>query len=472
MTHKERTAIIRVLRDLIKADAVIDSKEIHTYAELRRKYKFTQDEEVSAATLPLAEAVDTLAKSEEALRKSVLQASIDLILCDGFCSNEEALMLIALMYCLQKDNQGIAEVYSVYAPEVAIGDHQVVYIESKYDQQINDDIRRDYRTIDRELHLAGFDFSYIPMITEHFRSTDISLFTEVTRFLAPTIAEDKVRLLMKQLVQVTTAEYLTDQLVNRMGMAALREASPSLLIKIGNTYVGERPFINFLRISVDDDVLPLVRDFVDSYTSLLSSDARVVKHSQDREGQFMYYGFYKQLFDVYVIQKGVRSNLLVDFVGERFILPGLGREIKGLHRRDKALYALLLMENDRGGLDFSSPQTVRQRQAYERRMAEIQTKYTLLYLAFNGDKSKVPNLEMPEIRRPIVSNIRRCIKAVSGYLHNAEDYSVLTDSQGHLRVNLPTELVDVCEYADGHLHEVPMVTSDVFERVKGVREEK
>ena len=104
MTHKERTAIIRVLRDLIKADAVIDSKEIHTYAELRRKYKFTQDEEVSAATLPLAEAVDTLAKSEEALRKSVLQASIDLILCDGFCSNEEALMLIALMYCLQKDN--------------------------------------------------------------------------------------------------------------------------------------------------------------------------------------------------------------------------------------------------------------------------------------------------------------------------------------------------------------------------------
>ena len=193
---------------------------------------------------------------------------------------------------------------------------------------------------------------------------------------------------------------------------------------------------------------------------------RMVRHSHEDPGQFMYYGFYKQLFDVYVIQKGVRSNLLIDFVSERILLPGLGREIKGLHRRDKALYALLLMEGDRGGLDFSLPKTLRQKQAYERRMVEIQAKYTLLYQAFNGDKGTVPNLEIPEIRRPIVSNIRRRIKDISDVLHNPEDYNVSTDSQGHLCVNLPAEWVDVREFCGSDTTEVPLRESDVYRRVE------
>ncbi len=460
MTHKERTAIVRILRDLIKADAVIDSDEIQKYTQLRHRYKITRDEEVASVTMPLADAVGVLAKSQQALRQSLLQTFTDIVLSDGFCAAEEALMLVSLMYCLKEEYRGMAEVYSVYAPEVAIEDHQVVYVEA-----VNDDIKRNYRAIDRELHLAGFDFSYIPNITEHFRNTDLWLFKDVTRFLAPTIAEDKVENLVKDLVGVTTAEYCADQLVNRLGMVGLRDASPSLLIKIGDTYVGDRPYINFLRLAVDDDVLPMVQQFVDTYTSLLSSDVRVVKHSQQDAGQFMYYGFYKQLFDVYVIQKGVRSNLLIDLVGERILLPGLGREIKGLHRRDKALYALLLMEGERGGLDFSLPKTLRQKQAYERRMAEIQAKYTQLYQAFNGDKGTVPNLEIPEIRRPIVSNIRRRIKEISSVLHNPEDYNVSTDSQGYLCVNLPAEWVDVREYSKDGAVDVPMVESAIFEQL-------
>ena len=468
MTHKERTSVVRILRDLIKADAVIDSGEIHKYVHLRQKYKISCDEEIAAVSMPLAEAVSILSHSAEDLRKSLMQACMEIVLSDGYCAAEEALIVVSLMYCLHDDYRDMAEVYSVYAPEVAIEDHQVVYIETQYDHQVNEDIARHYRSIDHELHLAGFDFSYIPKITEHFRNTDLSLFQEVTRFLAPTIAQDKVQNLIRDLVSVTTAEYCTDQLVNRLGMVGLRDVSPSLLIKIGDTYVGDRPFINFLRISVDDEVLSLVQDFIDSYTSLLSSDVRLVRHTREEVGQFMYYGFYKQLFDVYVTQKGVRSNLLVDFVGERFVLPGLGREIKGLHRRDKAFYALLLIEHDRGGLDFSAPKTARQRQDYERRMTEIQEKYTHIYMAFGGDKNGVPNLEIPEIRRPIVSNIRRCIKVMADELHNADDYNVLNDSHGRLRVNLPSEQVDVHEYTEDADQEVPLLKSNIFAKVRGI----
>lgn len=63
MTHKERTAIVRILRDLIKADAIIDSDEIQKYTQLRHRYKITHDEEVASVTMPLADAVGVLAKS-------------------------------------------------------------------------------------------------------------------------------------------------------------------------------------------------------------------------------------------------------------------------------------------------------------------------------------------------------------------------------------------------------------------------
>lgn len=463
MTYKERAAIIRILRDLIKADTVIDQKEIGMYYRLKGVYRIGRDEEIAAASLTLAEALDVVKKSDKAERTELMKRCVEMVVSDGFCTPAEALLVTSLMYCLNVEDGIDAQVYSVHAPEIAIEDHQVVYVESAYDTQINEDIQQNYRAIDKELRLAGFDFAYIPYVTAHYRNTDIALFKEVTKFLAPTIAEDKVEDLIHHLMGVTTAEYCTDQLVNRLGISELRNVMPSLLIKVGDTYVGDKPYINFLRLSVDDDVLPLVQNFVDRYMSLLSSDVHFVKRPVEGSGQFMYYGFYKQLFDIYVIQKGVRSNLLLDIVGERVILSGLAMEVKGLHRRDKALYALLLIESERGGLDFSPPTSARQIAAYERRMAEIQERYTHLYLAFNGDRNAVPSLSVPEIRRPIVSNIRRRIKAMADVLHNVEDYNVLTDSYGRLCVGLSQDLVTVREYAeDGGVVEVPLADSKTF----------
>ena len=73
MTHKERTAIVRILRDLIKADAIIDSDEIQKYTQLRHRYKITRDEEVASVTMPLADAVGVLAKSRQVFRQTFLR---------------------------------------------------------------------------------------------------------------------------------------------------------------------------------------------------------------------------------------------------------------------------------------------------------------------------------------------------------------------------------------------------------------
>ncbi|APW32078.1 hypothetical protein BWX39_05165 [Prevotella intermedia ATCC 25611 = DSM 20706] len=448
MKKVERASIVRVLIDLIKADLVIDEYEMVLYAKLKQEYNISREDEISASSMTLADAVMPLADSTPLLRKSLIESFSKMSVSDGFCAEQEAQLIFALIFCLSEEFVGMTEMYSVHEPEVTIEDNQVIYVEPAFDNNINSDITNNYRSIDKEFHLAGFYFIYIPFISNHYKKTDIGLFKEIAKILAPTIPENNIPILVKNLQNITTAEYCSEQLCNKLGIHNLRDVPPSLLFKISNTYVGDKLYTNFLRITIDNDVLPLMQDIVDRYIGMLISGIRFVKNTEEAHGQFMYHGFYKQLFDIYVLQRGVKSGILLDLIKGSLFLPELSLEITGLHRRDKALYVLLLIESENGGLNFSLPMSVKEKRNYENRMKSMQNKYNLIYHALNGDKASAPRLEDPEIRRPIISNIRRCINKMSDVLHNVNDYNVSKNSYGNFCVNIPLENVLVREYGN------------------------
>lgn len=448
MKKVERASIVRVLIDLIKADLVIDEYEMVLYAKLKQEYNISREDESSASSMTLADAVMPLADSTPLLRKSLIESFSKMSVSDGFCAEQEAQLIFALIFCLSEEFVGMTEMYSVHEPEVTIEDNQVIYVEPAFDNNINSDITNNYRSIDKEFHLAGFYFIYIPFISNHYKKTDIGLFKEIAKILAPTIPENNIPILVKNLQNITTAEYCSEQLCNKLGIHNLRDVPPSLLFKISNTYVGDKLYTNFLRITIDNDVLPLTQDIVDRYIGMLISGIRFVKNTEEAHGQFMYHGFYKQLFDIYVLQRGVKSGILLDLIKGSLFLPELSLEITGLHRRDKALYVLLLIESENGGLNFSLPMSVKEKRNYENRMKSMQNKYNLIYHALNGDKASAPRLEDPEIRRPIISNIRRCINKMSDVLHNVNDYNVSKNSYGNFCVNIPLENVLVREYGN------------------------
>lgn len=465
MKKVERASIVRVLVDLIKADSVIDEGEIALYARLKQDFNISREDEICASSMTLADAVMTLADSSSQLRKSLMEILSKMSVSDGFCAEQEAQLLLALFFCLDDEYVGMSEVYSIHEPEVIIDDNQVIYVESAFDKNINSDITDNYRSIDKEFRLAGFNFIYIPYISDHYKNTDLELFKEITKFLAPTISDDHIPILVKHLQNITTAEYCSEQLCNKLGIQNLRDVPPSLLIKISNTFVGDKLYTNFLRITIDNDVLPMTQDFVDRYIGMLSSATRFVKSTEEAHGQFMYHGFYKQLFDIYVLQRGVKSGILLDLIKGSLFLPELSVEISGLHRRDKALYILLLIESDNGGLDFQLPKTAKEKIIYDDKIKSIQRKYNLIYQALNGDKTCVPRLEDPEIRRPIISNIRRCIKKLSDVLHNVDDYNVRKNSYGHFCVNVPLESVYVRESGQS-CGDVLVRNSHIFNRLE------
>ena len=272
--------------------------------------------------------------------------------------------------------------------------------------------------------------------------------------------------MINKLKNITTAEYCSEQLCNALGMQCLADTPPSLLIKINDTYVGEKLYMNFLRISIDEGMVSMVRKFSDMYLGMLSSDTRIVVDTEEANGQFMYHGFYKQLFDTYVIQKGIRSKVLIDFTKGNIKMLDLSLDIKGMHRRDKALYVLLLIESENGGIDFSFPKSINQKHTYESRMREIQRKYEILYHAFNGSKDKVPHLDEPEIRRPIISNIRKCISNLSDVLHCADNYNIRKNSYNRFCVDLSSDLIYIDNYTNKERY-VPLKESTIYKKLKG-----
>lgn len=320
MKKVERASIVRVLIDLIKADLVIDECEMVLYAKLKQEYNISREDEISASSMTLADAVMTLADSTPLLRKSLIESFSKMSVSDGFCAEQEAQLIFALIFCLSEEFVGMTEMYSVHEPEVTIEDNQVIYVEPAFDNNINSDTTNNYRSIDKEFHLVGFNFIYIPFISNHYKKTDIGLFKEIAKILAPTIPENNIPILVENLQNITTAEYCSEQLCNKLGIHNLRDVPPSLLFKISNTYVGAKLYTNFLRITIDNDVLPLTQDIVDRYIGMLISGIRFIKNTEEAHGQFMYHGFYKQLFDIYVLQRGVKSGILLDLIKGSFVL--------------------------------------------------------------------------------------------------------------------------------------------------------
>lgn len=69
MTKNEKASLMRVVADLIKADGIIDCKEISYLEKMRARYHIAPDDECMAEKLTFADALHILLQSDAALRQ-------------------------------------------------------------------------------------------------------------------------------------------------------------------------------------------------------------------------------------------------------------------------------------------------------------------------------------------------------------------------------------------------------------------
>lgn len=461
MLREHKVAIARIFSDLIKADRIIDVGEMHYWQKVCQKYDIDRDVEMEALRMTFADAIEVICSSGVgSLRDDLLGDCRAMALSDGIYTHSEASMMIALTLMLEKRQNYRVETISIPRDDFNIDLSTVLYIESNDDNEINAAISKHYRTIYKELQLAGFHFVYLPKIIEHYRSADRELFHSILSFLAPYLSAMGIDGVYNSLMSMTTSRFCKDLLCNKFGLTELRNTYPALLIKIGNSFVGETQYANYLKIEVDEEILSTVQSFSDKLCDMLSSDVYIVNASEESDTQFHLHGFYKQLLDIFLIRKNIRSTILIDPHREEIYFPEIDTKAPGLHRREKALYAMMLCRGAKG-LDFVAPRDADGMKRFLSRMEQMQSKFRALYSLFGGNPDVAPDLSIPEIRRPIVSCVKRSLKQLTS-LYNPEDYYITKDAAGILSVHIEPQLVFVNELDTPD--PVPLLQSKLYQR--------
>lgn len=465
MRAEERIAICRILTDLIKADLVIDSNEMQEYIKLCESYNIRREEEIKASSITLSEAVSLLKQSDRGLQRDLIGDFCDLSMSDGFCARPEALLLIGLSRCLE-DPYSSAQILSIPQPVFNVAFGSVLYIESSTNEGLNQVINDNFRTLFKECQVVGFNFIYVPKVIEHYRSTDRKLTSRIVRFLSPALSDEGVENVINGLLSINTQNFCKDILCNKLGIKELRDTEPALLIKIGRSYVNDNLYANYLKINVDENIVKQMQKLLDTFSGMLSSDNINVSKVEEKKNQFLYHGFYKQLLDIYLIRRNVRSTVNVHPYKEEILMPDIDMKLTKLHRREKALYLLLLIVSKEGGINFNLPQNAKQAQIYEKRMRLFQNRYKVIYELFGGERGGAPDLTQAEIRRPIISCLRRSLAEISGVLYNANDYMINKDVDGYIKVNLDGKELFIFEPERGYVY---LYESDIYRKIIDMR---
>ena len=329
MTKEQRTAMARIISDMIKADNIIEESEIRDMKKLMSRYAITQQDMSDARNVRFSEAVMTLQDMPKKERQSFFECIYSIALSDNVCVPKEALLLIALQYCLvdhdRKDADGnkMSKPYLISCPtgESSISDQYMVYLESSYNEERNAEVMRDFKLLVTQSRLNGFNFVYIPKMVEEFKGMDSQYVKDVISYMAPNLNDAVVEDVYDRLCKMTTAEFFHSVLYEKLQVKALYDAKPSLLINIGTSvvpYCGAdgrvQYYTEFLCIPIVSTVLSLVEEILEFYQKRVSIKTITLT---DNEGQFKYFGFYRALFDFLIAPPPVAPDLV--FLGQNIV---------------------------------------------------------------------------------------------------------------------------------------------------------
>lgn len=442
MKQSEKASIFRIVTDLIKADSIIDTREIEKLDSIRERFAIKKEDEMLGFSYTFANAIRVLLESPKSLQCELAAIFNELAMSDNFCAREEALLLLTLRLCMSLDIKLECKAVSIETSSVNIDPTQILYVESNFDNDVNWEINEKFREIVAEVRLAGFDLVYLPKIAEHYRAISNTDFLKIAGFLYPNVSYERLKTVVQHMHNLSTSEFCKDQLAGKLGVREFSVVNPSLMIKIGDSFVGDKNIANFLLVELDKDVISSIRYILDLFSEYYHTSR--LNYLREEKGRYIFTGFYKQIFDIYMFRKGIKSPVVIDVYRGSIRFSEADLKIEKLHRREKALYALFMLESASGGVNFSKPSTPNELARYTRRMTAVQEKYRLIYKKFGGEPQKAPDISKSEIRLPMIALIRKQLKALGDVLFHVDDYMIQRNMFGNYCINISPSLCCYC----------------------------
>ena len=160
---KLRSAISRIMSDLIKLDNLITASELDFLDGVYKKYGVTDDDKKMGFYMTLAEAVDILSQQSHKYRQEFFSLMLEGSKADGVCSRPEALLLLSFACACGLGDRAKGKVYSFEAKGIPLHHDQLIYVsrEDRHDKSfLSDD--ENYEDVNNIARLAGFELVYVP----------------------------------------------------------------------------------------------------------------------------------------------------------------------------------------------------------------------------------------------------------------------------------------------------------------------
>lgn len=424
--HKTLAALLLVTTRMIKADRRIDAEEIEQLKRLEQQYGFDRTLMAEAAKLTLAEAIRRLRELDMTARQQLMQSLALLARTDRMLERHEALLLLALRYCLVEGDM-TCEVISGnrqrHSSDVA---SYIIYYETETDEERHLQIDRGHELMNLLLHQHGLQLMVVECIVRDLCQQDADMIKKLMGYMAPELNDSQLDQLYDRMTRMDTATFGQRVLVRDLEYAALRNVKPSLLISLGDG--------DMLRIELKDDVLTHIRRLISDYSQLASPGMEALRiiDNSTLGGHFRFYGYYHDFFSLLVEAEPRESRLVIWPNKSEFDFPDAGRTLR-LNQQEASLYTLILIYTYRAkGLPL----------AYTREQKNIEALYRAIYCR----KKFVESSEViyPENLAPIRAKIEKKMREQLVGLDNLEEYIPRNENrEGYYRITAPASMVKV-----------------------------
>ncbi|MBR1513387.1 MAG: hypothetical protein IJ622_03745 [Bacteroidales bacterium] len=358
--EKHKTALAKVLSDLVQCDGIVNQGEIDYLQRAYEVFGITLTSRQKAMRLSLSDAVATLRTLGQHEKSAILWVFQRISVSDDSLDATEKLLLTALLLAIGIDlpqTRGInAKLVSIASLDFETRD-AIIYVEPDYDPKINASIERDYEAICKQLRKSRHEFFYLPHVIrdlEHKKQT----FRNTLSYIEPTLSAAQLDQIDRNLSELSSVFLSKEIFINYLNSNGLKINKPSFLMKIGNLKPG--PSQDFLIVETGDDPLKTLRRISRLHTHILKihpalTDAKerllvrkmVLKMDQTPKDELNYTGLHKIILDTLLKYNANRelSRLYITKKGEIILTDRNNTEVK-MPALCKALYVFFLLHPD------------------------------------------------------------------------------------------------------------------------------
>ena len=233
---KSKTAIAKVLSDLIQRDGIVNQGEIDYLNMVCVELGISLANLQKSENITLAEAV-TILKNCGKTEKSVLMQIIQqIVMSDNNLSPDESLLVTALMLALDIE---IEETRNLKADMISVPGlnfetkNAVLYIEPCFDNDTNTSILGDYNKICKTLGDQEMDFFYLPIVQESIINKK-NTFRNMLQYIKPTLSDEDIDIIENSFEKMSTESLSKELFTNYLDNSSTILKRPSFFLKISS----------------------------------------------------------------------------------------------------------------------------------------------------------------------------------------------------------------------------------------------